>query len=208
MGVHPHGLQLLSQAHKAGVEDMPTLRKWLKQQERQGQYTAVSSLSLSLNRLTASRTLREWLDWPTNPYEILPEGSLFFACKATGWDRRQLLRSVLLSALQVAGTYLIVHGFPWQQGDDVILNRQANILLSNGPQLANSTVILTESHTQGVAALAKRFLADDVQWRENLALLNRGEGVALMAGEVLFTTWNGRVSSSSELPLFTPGNAS
>ncbi|MCP5013084.1 MAG: hypothetical protein GY942_24160, partial [Aestuariibacter sp.] len=110
MAVHPQGIQLLGQAHADGVGDLPALRKWLKQQERQGQYTAVSSLGMAMNRLTASRKLREWLEWPTNPYEILPEGSLFFACKASGWDRQHLLRSVLLSVMQVEGVYLIVHG--------------------------------------------------------------------------------------------------
>lgn len=192
MAVHPQGVQLLTQAHEAGVEDFPSLRKWLKQKERQGQYTAVSSLSLALNRLTASRTLREWLEWPTNAYEILPKGSLFFACKATGWDRQQLLRSVLLSALQMPDVYLIVHGFPWVKGDEVRLQQTANMVLSNGPLLADSTVMLTESHAPGVAALTKRFLAGDAQWCENLELLGRGEGLALITDEVIFTTWNGR----------------
>lgn len=192
MAVHPQGLQLLAAAYAAGVADLPTLRKWLKQQERQGQYQAVSSLSMALARLTASRKLREWLEWPTNAYEILPAGALFFACKASGWDRQQLLRSVLLSALQMPDIYLIVHGFPWTKGDEACLRQAANMVLSNGPLLADSTVILTESHAPGVAALARRFLAGDAQWRENLELLGRGEGLALIAGEVIFTSWNGR----------------
>jgi len=208
MAVHPQGVQLLPQAHQEGVEDMAALRKWLKQKERQGQYTAVSSLSLTLNRLTASRTLREWLEWPTNPYEILPQGSLFFACKATGWDRRQLLRSVLLSALQVAGGYVVVHGFPWQKTDVAYLNKQAEMVISNGPLLPASTVVLTESHTQGVSTLVKRFLADDEWWGENLELLKRGEGLVIGEDDLFFSTWNGRVALSSEPQSLTLGNSS
>ncbi|MFZ1399743.1 MAG: hypothetical protein WAS33_22755 [Candidatus Promineifilaceae bacterium] len=190
MAVHPQGIQLLAQAHQAGVGDIPALRKWLKQQERQGHYAAASSLDLALSRLTASRSLREWLEWPTSPFNILPQGSLFFACKGSGWDRQNLLRSVLLSALRVKGAFLIVHGFPWQKVAEASLSRQANILLSNGPLLAESTVVLTESQAQAVSTLAHRFLGGDVCLSENLELLNRGESLIVSGKEVLFTTWN------------------
>ena len=208
MAVHPQGIQLLAQAHQDGIADIPALRKWLKQKERQGHYTAVSSLRLALNRLTASRKLREWLDWPTNPYEILPAGSLFFTCKASGWDRQQLLRAALWSAMQVKDAHLIVHGFPWQKVDETRLDKQIEVVISNGPLLPDNTVVLTESHAQGVSALVKRFLASDACWGENLELLQRGEGLVIVDDDVLFTTWNGRVSSSNELPLHTPGNSS
>ena len=208
MAVHPQGIQLLAQAHQDGIADIPALRKWLKQKERQGHYMAVSSLRLALNRLTASRKLREWLDWPTNLYEILPEGSLFFTCKASGWDRQQLLRSALWSAMQVKDVHLIVHGFPWQKVDESRLGKQVEVVISNGPLLPDNTVVLTESHAQGVSALVKRFLASDACWGENLELLQRGEGLVIMDDNVLFTTWNGRVPSSNELPLLTPGNSS
>lgn len=208
MAVHPQGIQLLVQAHQDGIDSLPTLRKWLKQKERQGHYTAVSSLRLALNRLTTNRKLREWLEWPTNPYDILPEGSLFFACKASGWDRRQLLRSVLLSTLQVKDVFLIAHGFPWQKTDNAYFANQGNVVLSNGPLLSGSTIVLTESHTQGVSALVKRFLAGDAGGGENLELLKRGEGLIVVDDEVLFSTWNGRVSSSNELPFLTLGTSS
>ncbi|HUM70109.1 MAG TPA: hypothetical protein PLK31_14840, partial [Chloroflexota bacterium] len=111
MNVHPQGIQLLAQAQQDGVGDMPGLRKWLKQVERQGHYAAVSSLGLALNRLTANRTLREWLEWPTNRYEILLEGALFFACQLTaGWERQQMVRAVLLGVGPVSGVRLVAHG--------------------------------------------------------------------------------------------------
>jgi hypothetical protein len=189
MNVHPQGIQLLAQAQQEGVEDIPGLRKWLKQVERQGQYTAVSSLRMALNRLTASRVLREWLEWPANRFDILPEGALFFACKGAGWDRQQLLRAVLLGAMQVEGVRLIVHGSPWKAADTAFLGAQERVVVSNGPLLPDSAIILTECHAHGVAALAGRFLASDVRLGENLELLGRGEGIVIASDRVFFTAW-------------------
>jgi hypothetical protein len=189
MNVHPQGIQLLTRAQQDGVEDIPGLRKWLKQVERQGQYAAVSSLGMALNRLTASRVLCEWLEWPANRFGILPEGALFFACKGTGWDRQQLLQAVLLGAMQVEGVRLIVHGFPWGAIHMAHLGSQERIVVSNGPLLSNSAIILTECHAHGVAALASRFLANDACLGENLELLGRGEGIVIANDDVFFTAW-------------------
>lgn len=190
MNVHPQGIQLLARAQQDGVGDIPGLRKWLKQVERQGQYTAVSSLGMALNRLTASRALREWLEWPANRFDILPEGALFFACKGAGWDRQQLLRAVLLGGMQVEGVRLIVHGFPWKAADTAFLGAQERVVVSNGPLLPDSAIILTECHTHGVVALAGRFLASDVRLGENLELLGRGEGIVIVSDRVFFTAWH------------------
>jgi hypothetical protein len=205
MNVHPQGIQLLPQAQRDGVGDIPALRKWLKQTERRGAYTdepvlslarysvqAVSSLGMALNRLTANRSLREWLEWPTNPFEMLPEGALFFAVKGTDWARQQLLRAVLLGVLSVKGVRLIVHGFSWKGPDVEALQGQEQLVVSNGPLLSHSTVILTESHPQGAAKLAGRFLDGDGLLSENLSLLVRGESIVIADGSVFFTTWNKR----------------
>lgn len=189
MNVHPQGIQLLARAQQDGVEDIPGLRKWLKQVERQGHYTAVSSLGMALNRLTASRVLREWLEWPANRFDILPEGALFFACKGAGWDRQQLLQAVLLGAMQMKGVRLIVHGLPWKAVHAAHLGSQERIVVSNGPLLSNSVIILTECHAHGVAALASRFLASDACLGENLELLSRGEGIVIANDKVFFTAW-------------------
>lgn len=193
MNVYPLGIQLLIQAQQEGVEDIPSLRKWLKQVERQGQYAAVSSLTIALKRLTASRTLREWLEWPVNRFEVLPEGALFFACKGTEWDRQQLLRAVLLGAMQIRSARLIVHGFPWKSVDATYLGSHEQIVISNGPLLSKSTIILTECHTQDIAPLTARFLASGAGLGENLELLGRGEGIVIADDDVFFTTWNGHV---------------
>jgi len=189
MNVHPQGIQLLARAQRDGVEDIPGLRKWLKQVERQGHYAAVSSLGMALNRLTASRSLREWLEWPANRFEILPEGALFFACKGTGWDRQQLLQAVLLGATQVEGVRLIVHGFPWKAVHVDHAASQERMVVSNGPLLSHSAIVLTECHAYGVAALASRFLANDACLSENLELLSRGEGIVIASNDVFFTAW-------------------
>ncbi|MCB8980761.1 MAG: hypothetical protein H6657_25400 [Ardenticatenaceae bacterium] len=195
MNVHPQGVQLLVQAQAAGVGDIPSLRKWLKQVERQGQTTAVSSLGLALNRLTANRSLREWLEWPVNRFDILPAGALFFACKGTSWERQQLLRAALLAALQRPDVRLIVHGLSGKVLSTLSLGNMPQIVVSNGPLLPDATIILTESHAQGLVALKKRFLADDVQLEENLALLRLGEAIVLVAGTPFFVSWNGHQSA-------------
>ena len=192
MNVHPLGIQLLAQAQAAGVGDLAALQKWLKQAERQGQYAAVSSLGVALNRLTASRTLREWLAWPVNRFESLREGALFFACQAGGWDRQQLLRAVLLGARPVPGVRLVLHGFPWSAAMAAYLDRPAQCVISNGPLLAGSTVLLTECHAHSAVTLAHRFLGGDAGLGEHLALLQRGEGLVISEGSVYFSSWNGR----------------
>lgn len=192
MSVHPQGVRLLERARQDGVGDIPSLRKWLKQAERRGQYAAVSSLGVALNRLTATRTLREWLEWPTNQYAVLPASALFFAVKGTDWARQQLLRAVLLGVLPVEGVRLIIHGFPWKAFNVAYIEDQEQAIVSNGPLLLGSTVILTESHAQGVTRLTDRFLGGDDLLCENLALLGRGEGIAVHRDEIFFAAWSSR----------------
>ncbi len=191
MNVAPQGVELLAQAQAAGVGDVPALRKWLKQVERHGQTAAVTSLSLVLNRLTAQRGLREWLEWPVNRFDILPSGALFLACQATSWARQQLLLAALLAALQVPGVRLIAHGLPGKGLPLALLGSQEQLILSNGPLLPEATVVLTASHTLGLAVLQSRFLGGDGRLGENLALLQSGEAVVLVDGAPYFTTWQG-----------------
>ncbi len=190
MQVHPDALKMLSLARIDGVEDIPSLIKWLKRAELQGQYAAVSSLKTALERLIATRTLREWLEWPTNPLEILPEGVLLFACKASDWARQQVLKAIFHSVMQVQDICLVIHGFNWDETTKLDSLKATNVVLSNGPLLPDSSVILTESHAQGAATLAKRFLSGDVLWKENLELLKRGEGVVVSKDVRFWTSWN------------------
>ncbi|MFZ1397316.1 MAG: hypothetical protein WAS33_10485 [Candidatus Promineifilaceae bacterium] len=197
MNVPPAGVQLLAQAQADGVADIPSLRKWLKQVERQGQIAAVSSLSTALNRLTANRSLREWLEWPLNRFEILPTGALFFACKGTNWERQQLLRAALLAAMQLPDVRLMVHGLPGKLLPLSLMGPSSRLVVSNGPLLPDTAVVLTESQAHGLAALKNRFFATDGQLAENLALLRQGEGIVIVAGEPFFTTWNGWQSAGA-----------
>lgn len=191
MDVHPQGVAMLAQARYEGVGDILSLRKWLKKAERDGRYMAASSLGLALNRLTASRGLREWLEWPTNRFNILPEGAFLFACRGSGWDRRQLLSGVLLAALSVPEARIIVHGFPWKMISPEEIQGYRQLVISNGPLLANSTIVLVENLPQHTAMLAERFLAGDAQLKENLILLGPGEGIVLTHGETIYATWWG-----------------
>jgi hypothetical protein len=190
MNVHPQGIQLLEEARQDGVADIHALRKWLKQAERQGLYVAVSSLSIALNRLTANRSLREWLEWPTNRFDILPEGALFFAVKGMDWARQQLLRAVLLGTLPIKGARLIVHGFPWKAFAMPAPGKHKQLTISNGPQSPGGTIVLVESSAQSTRMLAERFLFGDPQLGENLALLGRGESIVNSGGDVVYSSWN------------------
>lgn len=192
MGAHPDSGQMLNQAHDDGILSLVELQKWLKQKQLKGYSVPVASLQMLLNRLMR-KPLREWLEWPTNLYDGLPEGSLFFACKATGWERLQILRAVLLGVLNMANLFVIVHGFPWQAADKILLDMAGNIVVGNGPQSPSGTVVLTESHVQGGLLLADRFFAGDAVARENLALLRLGEGIVVADGQAAFATWAHRL---------------
>jgi hypothetical protein len=158
----------------------------------------VDSLEAALNQLTSSRQLREWLEWPTNPYETLEGGALFLTCQATGWAQQQLLRAALLAAVQLADVALVVHGFPWQTSDVAAVARARRLVVSNAPQMAGSMVVVTESHPQGAAAVVDRFCAAEAAWRERVELLSRGEGVVLVEDAPFFVTWNGRTVAEKE----------
>jgi hypothetical protein len=203
MNVHPKGVALLVQARCEGVEDIPALRKWLKKVERGGQYVAASSLGLALNRLTASPGLREWLEWPATRFDILPAGALLFACKSSGWDRQQLLRGVLLAALSVPGARLIIHGFPWKTLQNGELNDHEQMVISNGPLLTRNTTVLVKSSASQAARLSDRFLDGDARLDENLRLLASGEGIVLVEGEAVFSSWraSGKMDQSANSTL-------
>ena len=197
MNVPPTGVHLLTQAQADGVGDIPALRKWLKQLERQGPTAAVSSLSLALNRLSANRSVREWLEWPVNRFDSLPAGALFFACKGTSWERQQLLRAALLATMQLPDVRLIVHGLPGKVLPMSLLGDMKQMIVSNAPLLPDAAIVLTENHAQGLAALKNRFFANDVRLEENLALLRQGEGIVLVADEPFFATWHGGQSAGA-----------
>jgi hypothetical protein len=190
MNAHPQGLQLLTLAREDGVADIPSLLKWLKKAERQGQHAAVSSLTSVLNWLTADRALRERIGRPANGFQLLPDRAHFFVCKGRGWDRQQLQRALALAAMNAADIRLIIHGIPWktQAGDG--LNRQERIIISNGPLLPDSTVILVENDVREVAELTTRFLSGNPVLGENLQLLRRGEGIVITTGnDVCHASW-------------------
>lgn len=201
MGVHSQALPLVSRARQEGVDDITSLQKWLKRLERagaeavaaRGNAQAASSLSMALKRLTADRTAREWLEWPANRFDILPDGALFFACRGSAWSRRQLLRAALLGAMQAAGARLVVHGFPWSSLDAGLLPVERQILASNGPLFAEGVVLLAESRAPAADELARRFLGADELMAERLQLLGSGEALLVAERETCLVSWqNGK----------------
>ncbi|MCB8944065.1 MAG: hypothetical protein H6658_09950 [Ardenticatenaceae bacterium] len=191
MNVQPQALHLLPQAYQNGVGDIPGLRKWLKQIERKGQYTAAASLNLALNRLTANRLMREWLEWPANRFETLPEGVLFFSCQNTGWDRRQVLRAVLLGVLSLQDVHLVAHGLGalWRCFFDTHNSLPNSVILSNGPVLPKTTTILVQIQQSHIPILAPQFLGNDSHMIENLQLLKPKEGLLIHEKEYFFVRW-------------------
>jgi hypothetical protein len=189
MGVPSPGLSLLARAMDEGAADIPGLRKWLRRPENRLQQPASAGLVLALNRLAADPDLADWLAWPANGYDILPAGALFFACRSESWAGQQLLRGVLLAALARPETRLVIHGFPWAAGDVELLVDDLQspagdrpVLVSNGPLLPDSTILLGQCSQVGAETLADRFLDADPLLVENLQLLGRHEVLVLGDG--------------------------
>ncbi|MCP4428277.1 MAG: hypothetical protein GY803_27635, partial [Chloroflexi bacterium] len=135
MGVPQSGLDMLPKAQAEGVQTIPELRKWIDSPDQRHQTTAVTRLKQALDKLCATRIVQEWLDWPTNPFVVLPDGALLFSCKTGGkWERRHLLHAILLGCLNIPGARIVVHGFPWREiAMSARIKTQPNIVVTNGP---------------------------------------------------------------------------
>ncbi|MCI0575881.1 MAG: hypothetical protein L0332_28340, partial [Chloroflexi bacterium] len=81
------------------------------------------------------------------------------------------------------------HGFPWKGADIGELQNHGQLVVANGPHLPGSAVVLVESHPQGAAALAERFLPQSARLRENLELLGPGEGIVISGDDVVYASW-------------------
>jgi hypothetical protein len=192
MGVHRSNLPLLAEAFAQGVREMGDLRRWLAAPGQQVRQEVTGSLVRCLETLLETQAIREWVDWPDNPFRLLPQGALLFACKASTWERQQLLAAMLLGAASSPGARLIVHGIPWQQLRlDVWPSAAAAIVSSNGPLFPQGKVVLVRcGRAEAAALLAQRFFPHDAQLRENVHLLQGGEGILLHREIPIYTTWN------------------
>lgn len=200
MGVPSAARICLSQAQQAGVTDLPGLHRWLQQAARQGMLPVSRSLESLFAQLQAGTGLQSWLAWPLDRFTTLPGGVLLFACRANDWARQQLLRAVWLAA-QDLGQFgkpvrIVGHGLPWVMMDGTSTEMPApplvRRLISNGPLQADSVIVLVQSSLPQQSLLAERFLAENAQWQENLALLRRGEGVVVTDNGMALTSWRGR----------------
>ena len=99
------------------------------------------------------------------------------------------MRSVLLSVIQFKDIRLILHGFSGDTLEEVSLLKPATAVLSNGPLLTDSMIVLTECHSQGVTRLVKRFFESDSRWQENLELLQRGEAFVIANASPIWASW-------------------
>lgn len=199
MDTHPSGVQLLERAQEAGVDDILALQRWLQQPEQQQRPAAARSIQATLKRLLSESHTREWLSWPTNPFAGLPAGSLLFSCAGNDWSRWQLLQAVLLGALHIPDARLVLYGLPWKEIAPIELNAYEAMMLTNGPLLPLSTVVLAENHAQGAAVLARRFLQGNTLWQENLELLGRGEAIVVHGDEAIFAHWKTHLPGNRQL---------
>ena len=81
---------------------------------------------------------------------------------------------------------LIAHGLPGKVLPVSLIGNMPRIVVSNGPLFTRRGHYLDESHAQGLTALKKRFLANDVRLGENLELLRQGEGVVIVDGDPFY----------------------
>ena len=177
MGLSADCEALIQNAIQDNIETLAELQKWLQQRERQGTNTAIDSFKAAIARLTRNGTVREWLDWPTNPYDILPDGTLLFSCKMSGWDTQQLLRGVLLAALAMPSSRLICHGISWELISAEKLAAHPQIVLSNAPCSAESAIVITQTHNKGLRRLAQHFNIRGERLLENMRLMTAGEAL-------------------------------
>ncbi|MCA9918032.1 MAG: hypothetical protein KC445_08775 [Anaerolineales bacterium] len=198
MNVQPQGIALLAQAQAAGIADIPALRKWLSKAAREGQAANVSSLNLALNRLTATRSLREWLEWPVNRFEKLTTGALFLTCQGKSWENQQLLLSALMAICHMPAARLVLHRFPWQANSTLIEQLPRQTVLSNGPILANTLPILVQCSANDAQVIGKQLLNGDKLLMETLQLLEQGEGMLLTEKGPVLTDWSTNIGQQNK----------
>jgi hypothetical protein len=66
----------------------------------------------------------------------------------------------------------------------------SQVMISNGPLLPKAMTLLVESRADQVSLLANRFLRKDVVLAENLALLQRGEGICIQDERIFPVSWH------------------
>lgn len=187
MNVHAQGVALLSDAQKAGVTDVGSLRKWLRKVARRGQVTAAAAVEAALDRLLTERTVREWLTWTQNSLHAFEGGAVLFACRGDSWARRQLLHGF---ALAVSGNRrLVLHGGPWDFLHAAIWKRPLPLLVSGDSPISAATQLLVNQEGVAVPLRLPDKLSDDAVLAENMLLLSPGEAVGVTIEGARWVTW-------------------
>ena len=188
MNVSPAGLDLLASAQEQGVESLSGLHHWLKRPGHQSRMSAAAGLTQGVERLLAGRDENERGQFPS-PFAALPAGALFLTCRATRSERQQRLYAALLAAAAIPGTRLVVHGFPWQEISPPALDESEQIVIGNGPPLADAPTVLTMCSAQAAAALSSHFFDGAALRQETLELLGRGEGLIYCEEKLVNSSW-------------------
>ena len=195
MHVQGAGLDLLESVWRAGIRDLLAMQKWLKRSTQAGSQVGLLSLQMAVNRLLASHEMHEWAAWPGNPFTNLSEDALFLACRADGWHRHQLLHAALLLGTAWPKNRIIVHGYPWPIFPGTLLLMPKAAVISNGPLMPDSAVVLTRTSEPGARTLANRFLYGSPAAQEVLQLLRPGAGLLVTEKRIVDF---GRLENGSE----------
>ncbi len=196
MGLPRSSVALIEKAVADEVATFAELGRWVTLPKQQRMTKQIGRLKGVVNKLLAKRAVRDRLEWPTNPYETLPEGVLLFSCKQTGWEQEQMMYSLLLGIMVEPTINVILHGIRWSHIDDAEkIYRQLkchNVIISNGPPLAGSVQVFTTSHPDRTRQISDLFFNGDERIEENLNLLTSGQSLLVNeAREIAMARWGG-----------------
>lgn len=181
MGLPPQYSTLIETAIiRDGVRTFQSLARWVDLPAQQRLPREINRLKGIVSRLLAKRGVRDRLEWPTNPFDTLPEGELLFSCKQKNWEQVQMMVPVLLGAIQARDAFVILHGIDWSQIDVESVYprlRCRNLIISNGPPLPNGLKVFTASHPERARKITQLFFENDERIEENLNILAPGQAL-------------------------------
>lgn len=190
-GLRSDALDLLPEAFNTGIRSINQLNKWLIR-KRASHFAQVEAFGVILEQILAAPELGAWLKQPDDYFAGFPGGGSFiFTINAQNkWERKHMIRAVLLAALNMPDLRLVLHAYPlWDKFDASAFNGH-QVLISNGPLLPGSTCVLVTCPPGKVPTLSRRFLKDDSILAENLQLLRMGDGIVVSNEDITFATWN------------------
>lgn len=194
MGVPTQSIPLIEKAVKTDrIRTFLAFVQWLDAPEQQRRPKEIGRIKGVIARLLANRAVRDRLEWPTNPFATLPNGTLLFSCQQHGWAQTQILFSLLLGCMQSPTPFLILHGIDWHSVEAMQLYpliQCPNVIISNGPPLTQGRHIFTATHPDRARQIVHHFFENDAFIEERLNRLKLGQALVVnREGQMAFTQW-------------------